>query len=339
MVAVVLSAGSTPTHGSRRDLDAPHLGLLDELSFQPVFILGDHRSGTSVLYTLLHASGCFNVVQAYHILRYGEILSNHLNQREDEARAQLTGELRAAGQETRVIDELPVSAELTEEYGFLVSRSARPQLTSENLPRFIELCRKVQFVAGDARPLLLKNTWDYLNFMFIKQAFPQARFVFVHRHPARVISSQIKAVRTAFAGYTPYMAMLAEWYVELHRKPWHLRALRSLYSPRHQAGYRIARRHVRKASGYYLRHIHDLAPETYVEVHYEDLCRDPDATLHSILSFLGLKEPAPVAYAPMVQPRTGRLLPEVERGASKLETEFAAYCDHCGFVPSTGQDA
>ncbi len=32
----------------------------------PVFILGPHRSGTTLLYEMMHANGCFNIVTARH---------------------------------------------------------------------------------------------------------------------------------------------------------------------------------------------------------------------------------------------------------------------------------
>ena len=58
------------------DADRPHRHLLESVDLQPVFIVGDSRSGTTVLYHLLARTGCFNPVTVYHILCGHELLSN-----------------------------------------------------------------------------------------------------------------------------------------------------------------------------------------------------------------------------------------------------------------------
>jgi hypothetical protein len=55
-----MSMAETSTH-----TDSLYLGVLKNISFQPVFIMGDHRSGTTLLYQMLDAAQCFNVVRAY----------------------------------------------------------------------------------------------------------------------------------------------------------------------------------------------------------------------------------------------------------------------------------
>ena len=77
--------------------DAPYLELLAGVDFRPIFIVGDHRSGTTLLYKTLVATGCFNFVKAYHIIKYDEILSNHVNQREEQAIQSLEQHFKALG--------------------------------------------------------------------------------------------------------------------------------------------------------------------------------------------------------------------------------------------------
>ena len=57
--------------------DLGYSNLFRNMKFDPVFIIGDHRSGTTVLYMLLAQTGAFNVVTAYHVIRYHEIVANH----------------------------------------------------------------------------------------------------------------------------------------------------------------------------------------------------------------------------------------------------------------------
>src|SRR5262245_23063656 len=77
--------------------DAPFLHRLEDVEFQPVFIQGEHRSGTTLLYKLLAQSGCFNIVTVYHLLHYDELLANHLSVTEAEARRSLDERFKSLG--------------------------------------------------------------------------------------------------------------------------------------------------------------------------------------------------------------------------------------------------
>ena len=61
--------------------------MLENVVTAPIFILGDQRSGTTLLYKTLTDTGCFNAVRACHIINYDEILSNHVNQTEDRVKS------------------------------------------------------------------------------------------------------------------------------------------------------------------------------------------------------------------------------------------------------------
>jgi hypothetical protein len=57
------------------------------------------------------------------------------------------------------------------------------------------MCKKIQFIAGNDKPILLKNPYDFPNFLYIKRVFPNARFVFIHRNPLKTISSTLNAIK------------------------------------------------------------------------------------------------------------------------------------------------
>lgn len=86
--------------------DAPHL---HRLAGMPVFITGPHRSGTTLLYALLLATGRFNGVTACHVLRHRQLLADHLAGDTDRAKADLAEQFRAAGITDRVIDGVRVT--------------------------------------------------------------------------------------------------------------------------------------------------------------------------------------------------------------------------------------
>ena len=43
--------------------DEKYMELLSKVKFSPIFIMGDHRSGTTLLYKILAATECFNFVK------------------------------------------------------------------------------------------------------------------------------------------------------------------------------------------------------------------------------------------------------------------------------------
>jgi hypothetical protein len=294
--------------------------------------MGDHRSGTTLLYQLLNATRCFTVITAYHVIRHGEVLSNFVNQAEARAKQQLRDYFAEIGLTNRLMDGVEVTPELPEEYGFtLRGGGARPQLRPGNLAGFIELCRKVQFVSEAGRSLLLKNPWDYLNFMYVKDVFPDARFIFIHRHPLHVISSQLKALRSLFAAVNPYVALIDPWYAELMQRPVRLFITRFLFSSHFELGLRLTTRHVARATAYFLQHVGSLPRSGYVGVKYEDLCEAPEATIAAILKFLDLKPKTNVAYAAWIRPRPLDLEPEVARRYERLRRRLQSYMVYCGY--------
>jgi len=313
-------------------MDEPYLPLIQDVHFDPIFILGDHRSGTTLLYKLLTATESFNFVSAYHVIGYDEILFNYVNRREGNARQALDELFTSLGLRDRIIDGVAVTPDLPEEYGFILPNAGyRPQLNPSNLPGFIELCKKVQFVSASDRPLLLKNPWDLLNFMYVKAALPEARFIFIHRHPIQVINSQLRATRSLLSTRNAYVALIARWYARLFQKPAQLFAMRLLFSSHFDLGLRIAVRHVVRATTYFLQHVGSLSEVDYVSVKYEDLCEDPEAVVVRILDFLGLKPMAWPAYDTFIKPRAVRLLPEVARKRRSILQRLEPYCVYHGY--------
>lgn len=315
------------------DRDHRYTGLLESVSFQPVFIMGDHRSGTTLLYRLLDATGCFNVVTAYHILCYDRILSNHAAGRQEAAKRELAAGFAARGISDRMIDGVAVTPELPEEYGFVLSNAYRAQLQADNLARLLELGKKVQYVAAAPKPLLLKNPWDYfLNFVYVKQVFPYARFVFLHRHPLDVINSQLRAIRSSLQAVNPYLALMSAWYAGVYERPARRALMRGLFSSHFELGLRITSRHVARATSYYLENIARLPADDYCSLTYEQLCADPEHSIDAILGFLGLQPAAGPAFAELIKPRALPALPEVTRRQGSIRRRMQAYYDHHGYT-------
>lgn len=310
--------------------DQRHLQVLKDVSFQPIFIIGDHRSGTTLLHRLLAETGCFNYVSAYHVIKYDEVLKNHLEGRTETAKQALMDAFSELGLKNRIIDNVPVTPDAPVEYGFLL-RARRPLITAERLPRFVEICKKVQFVSDPAKPLILKNPWDVLNFLEIHSRFPQARFVFIHRHPLFVMNSQLQAIRSMLQSRNGFAAMIAPWYARLFNNPLQLFAVRALASPRLGLWERLVGVHAIRMARYFMRHIGAVPATGYVSIRYEDLCQQPDAAMQKILDFLRASPKARRSYQDSIEPRPPKILPEVKKRYDQIRQQLLPYLNYHGY--------
>lgn len=319
--------------------DAPYLSRIEGLPFTPVFIMGDHRSGTTLLYDLLARTGRFNVVTAYHVIRYDELLRNHAEGRTEEANAELSAEFERLGITDRKIDQVQVTPDTPEEYAWFLR--GIPRINRLNLGRFLEACRKVQHISDPQRPLLLKNPWDYdRNFLRVARLFPDAQFVFIHRDPVDIINSRLKAARVTFGEKNEYGALISKRYATMHRRRVGLYVMRFLFSDTWDLGFRITLRHVGRAADYELDHIGELDPDRHTGVRYEDLCREPDQRVGGIMEFLRMGLDGPLDLAQHVSPRSSRLLPTVEAHLADIGARLERYCRAFDYpIPGRGRSA
>jgi hypothetical protein len=316
--------------------DAPWLPGLADTPVWPVFILGLHRSGTTLLYSLLARAGAFNTVTAYHLAHYDELLYNRVHGLETAAREALTQRLAAGGQTDRGIDRVEATADTTEEYAFLLlAKSGVRNLTPRNLPHFTELARKVQHLAGNDHALLVKNPYDLSTFGLIRDAFPGARFVFIHRHPLRTLTSSIRALRALLASRNAYTAVLSAPYRKLHDDPLALSTARLLFHEQSPLGPLLLALGAAGQVRYYLRHVAALPAICVAELRYEDLCVAPAATLRAVLRDLGQPARDAGALADIVAPRTLPVDPGVARLAGAIHRLMKAYYERFGYRRET----
>jgi len=312
--------------------DAPYLHLLQEVDFQPILIMGDHRSGTTFLYKLLAETDCFSFVNPYHIIKYNELLYNRLQKTEHQAQQNVNELFQALGLKNRLIDKVAVTAGLPEEYGFILENAGKPNyICPDSLPNFRELCQKVQFISPQQKGLLLKNPWDFANFQYIKSAFPTAKFIFIHRQPIHIINSQLKASLSMLSTRNDYIAAISQQYAKLYEHPWRLLYRRLRNSLFFQRSLQTATRGVAQALDYFIENIDSLPKTDYLCVRYEELSQEPEKVVQSVLNFLELQPNSPLAYDMLVESRPLRLLPEVAKNYDKLHQELQAYFDYFGY--------
>jgi LPS sulfotransferase NodH len=317
--------------------DAAFLADLVDRPVWPVFILGLHRSGTTLLYSLLARAGGFNPVTAYHLACYDELLHNHAHGRQEAAREALTGRLAADGQSDRGIDRVAATADTPEEYAFLLlEKTGARQVTPAGLPWLVELAHKVAHLADNDRAVLLKNPYDLGTFTLLRDAFPGARFVFIHRHPLAALTSSVRALRALLATRNAYTAELSAPYRALHDQPLALATARALFHARNPLGPALLALGAGGQVRYYLRHVTRLPPERVTELRYEDLCADPEGTVGKVLAQLGQPDLVPGSVADAVAPRAVPVDPGVARLAGLLHRLWRPYYDRFGYHREPG---
>jgi len=312
--------------------DEPYLHLLEKVDFTPIFIMGDHRSGTTALYQILVATECFNYLKASHIIKYDEILDSNINGTQERTRQELKKLFKSLEISDRLFDKVKPTPDLPEEYGFILENAGyESYLNPENLFLFTQLCKKIQFASNSDKPLLLKNPWCFPHFMYIKSVLPKAKFVFIHRHPLHVMNSKLKAVCLMLSVESPYTQLISKRYHEIFDNPMRRLLFRVLYSSLFGLGVRRVTQKSMLATSYYLENINSLPTTDYISIKYEDLCQSPESTILKVLEFLQLEAKTTVDYDNLIATRPLKLLPEVQNSYDEICRKLQLYLVHCGY--------
>lgn len=307
-----------------RDTDWPtHVADQDDI----IFILGHHRSGTTMLYELLERSGSFNILTAYHAVCYDALLSHAKRREQQHHKSKLNDYLVSKGLKTRLIDNVSINADMPEEYGMILyKRSGSFSITRKNIALMNEICGKVSAVGDPSKPVLLKNPWDYDRFPLIHELMPTARFVFIHRDPINILNSQIKALQKNWTGDpNPYISLLFERYARAQRNPFIKGLMRWATNPESRIQlirHVLTRKYVRLECAYRQR-IGLIPKDRYITIRYEELCANPQSTIEQIMSFIGIRPDKACDYASFVKPREARLLPSLERDRDALSRRLS----------------
>jgi hypothetical protein len=298
--------------------------------FRPVFILGHHRSGTTILYKLLAETTLFNVTTAYHVLNRDRLLQLHSAGEEPRAREDLSRRFEALGLLDREFDSIKITPDIPEEYAYALDHQGpRPRLSPRNLDGFLRFCRAVAATQDPDRPLLLKNPFDTDNFLYIREVLPRAVFVHIHRDPVDVVASQVRVARSILGKKNEYVALVVEQYRRLYDRPLKLALTRFLCSERFPLLVNDMARNVARVNDHVLRHGGEVRDRCF-HLTYAELCAAPARTISAILAFLGWRDVPERNYSGLVQPRRSEPLPEVEARRDRMRARNAEYCHRFG---------
>jgi len=315
------------------ELDDKYLDEIENVTFNAIFILGVERSGTSILYKLLNATNCFNSVTAYHIIKYSELLHNHINNLEKKSKEDLTKFFKKTSQMDRGIDRLKITPEFPEEYRFVLGqKTGQGTLNPKTLKIFIELCKKIRYISGNDKPILLKNPKDFSNFIYIKKVFPNAKFIVIHRNPIKTLNSQIRAMRTVLKNKSQYMTLLSPQYNKVFDNIILLSYYRFLYSSITPIRAITAANKLANSTDYFLENISSLNQNDYVSTRYEDICREPNAEIGKIMRFLNIKPKSDIMYSDFINLRKTTELKELQIMKRFILKRMKAYLSYCGYA-------
>jgi hypothetical protein len=313
--------------------DAQYLPRLAGVTFAPIFIMGLHRSGTTLLHRLLAETGCFNYFSAYDVVNVQRLLSDHFTGAREAGKQALRDEFKRLGLTTRIIDETPAAPESPLEYGFALMRqtNGRPRITEATLDLFKQTARKIQLTGDPTRPLLLKNPWDEIYFLEIKRWFPEAKFIFIHRHPAATLNSQMRAMRSLFEKKNEFAAMITPWYRQMWTNPLRRIVGQKLGEPPFRLWEKLMAWQSVRMIRYYLAHFKELPPADCISLRYEDLCQEPDAIMMRITDFLGATPPPQITYRDKIAPRESKLPADIIARFQSLRKKLDPYLKEQGY--------
>ena len=315
---------------SNDDPDSKYLHNIENVKFSPIFIMGLHRSGTSILYQMLRESGNFNVVTAYHILKYDELLYNHINHLEKKIKNDMSQFFKNQGIKTRMTDHISVSPDFAQEYKFLfIKKYYQCQLQPENLWLFEELCKKVQYISVNDKPILLKNPYDFANFLFIKEKYPNSKFIFILRNPMHVISSDFRGRRYLYERKNPYTSLFVPGYNFRYDNPLLLHASRIYYGPLYPIVLMKIIKKTAEEINKFLNKISYMRKSEYIIIKYEDLCSEPNSSMSNIFTYLGLKNN--MDFRKFIQPRNLDIMPEVRKMQKIISGKMQVFNELFGY--------
>lgn len=278
----------------RPNLDVAHLAEASVLPESLCFIAGCHRSGTTILHSLLASSPGVNYVSAFDIYYFPLRMALRKQGLEEEAKRFLQAKLDEMGS-TRQLDSIPIGPDEPEEFGFVLpeQRFLQPRLTPEAHERFNELCRKQNWL--NPKPVLvLKNPNEfYGNLLPVAETYPNARFLFVHRHPLLILHSQIRAWRQLLDQRNPYFAMLDPSVSRMLSDAKERTRIQMLLKS--DDGARFIMNLIIQGFVAFIDHIERIKPERCLHFRYEDLCNAPAQTMNMIQRWMKIP---PIAVDP-----------------------------------------
>lgn len=274
------------------DLDT---GIRDKWATDPiprlVFIIGLHRSGTTFLYESLATALPVAKLTLQDVIFYPQLVHSHLLDGGDTDCRVLESYFKAHQLNDRCGDNIRLSPETAEEYGWCLRRVAGSyQLNGKTRSAFDDLCQKLSFLHRDSQAILLKNPWDTSVADQIAQQFPEAKFIFIRRNPLEILNSELRNALSFGKRRDPLLYLLLNGIPETKVLIGTIRFLRFILSEDTYSRLlsRFLFADIRTNLRGYVSAMENMPPERTIEISYRGLVEDSPGTMSTIADFLGL---------------------------------------------------
>lgn len=286
--------------------------------------MGLHRSGTTILYKLLSETMKFNVLTAYHILDFERLVYNYDNGLIPKRKNEINDLFKQKNITNRKIDKVKVTANYVHEYCYIFSKKGyKNKLDNKNKKLFEMLCKKLTYTSKEIKPVLLKNPYDFSNFLFIKNIYPNSKFIFIHRNPIKVIDSTMRSWHTLLKKKNEYTAIFSERYNQMYNNPLSLLLSRLYYDSSIPFGLFEVINRCSNGTNYYLKNIEKLNPTDYISIKYEDLCTNPNLFISEILEFLNVE--SKIDFSKYISPRNININSRIKSFEKYIKSKMKYY--------------
>lgn len=261
---------------------ATHPEILARPLPRPVVIVGPMRSGTTRLHRLLAADHRFNHLRSFETI--SPVPRPGFRHGESDFRVTLAGRIlkvaRLANPRTLTIHPTGPE-EPEEELGLLVSSFwgmkheaqwwvpdyGRWCEAQDATPAYLQMARLLRLIgwsqqASSLRPWVLKTPQHMLDLPALLRVFPDARLIFTHRDPLAVVGSAASLAwnqTIIYSDHADARRMGEEWLRKTHLQVERMIAARA-----------------------------EIPADRQIDIHYEEMDRDWQATMARLYRFLGL---------------------------------------------------
>ena len=288
--------------------------------------MGLHRSGTSILYKMLGETGKFNILTTYHVYDYDRLIYNHIKKIEDERKKNLNDLFKSKGITNRKLDNIQVTADYAYEYVYIFSKkNFTEKINDSNSWLFEEFCKKISYISDNKKPILLKNPYDYANFLYIKKKYPNAKFIFINRNPLSTIDSNMRGWRTLMKEKNEYTAIFSKSYTKIFSNPLLLFLTRAFYSWTPFGLLKVIRT-CSAGTKYFLKNKNLLSDGDFISIKYEDLCKEPNKIIGDILKFLDLN--SDIDFTKFIKPRNLKFGSDVDFFKKYIYSKMKPYFEY-----------
>lgn len=277
---------------------------------------------------MLAASGRFNIITARHVIHYNRL---GLEYNHPQSREELQASFDRHGLISREPGGVALSPDTPEEYGFILDNlGVGLKITPRYKHVFEQVCEKIQRDYYNDLPLLLKNPWDFGQGWLIKQCWPDAKIIFLHRNPFHVLSSTLRMVSQTAQVRHPYLKMLSDGYAKLTESefPWRVAQRIGLDNSDLLAKF-IIHQTASQVKGY-LKSIQTPSGQGRFDLCYETLCQKPTETIKATLDYLDISS-SHTAYDQQIGTPRSSVLPAIACHRELVKRKFLRYTTAVGY--------